>query len=129
MHGPGDEDIQRYFIDTAFPTSQQVNAVIAALRDNPKTRNELQREVNARLSVLEKILTHLEVEKIIEKRNSAYVLLRPDAEPDYERWAAVTQLATLNFATCRPTPRTRLSDALHRRRTGRSRCAGTLRAL
>ncbi len=91
MHGPGDEDIQRYFIDTAFPTSQQVNTVIAALRDNPKTRNELQREVNARLSVLEKILTHLEVEKIIEKRDSAYVLLRPDAEPDYERWAAVTQ--------------------------------------
>ena len=67
MHGPGDEDIQRYFIDTAFPTPRQVSEVIDALREKPKSRFDLQRDVNARLSVLEKILTHLEVEEIIEK--------------------------------------------------------------
>ncbi len=91
MHGPGDEEIQRYFIDTAFPTPKQVGEVIDALRDGPKNRGDLQRDVNARLSVLEKILTHLEVDKIIEKRDSAYVLLRPDATLDYARWQAVTQ--------------------------------------
>ena len=91
MHGPGDEDIQRYFIDTAFPTPKQVSEVIDALRGGPKSRNDLQRDVNARLSVLEKILTHLEVEQIIEKRDSAYVLLKPDSSLDYARWQAVTQ--------------------------------------
>jgi len=91
MHGHGDEDIQRYFIDTAFPTPKQVRAVIDALRQAPKTRPDLQRDVNARLSVLEKILTHLEVERIIEKRGSAYALLKSDSEPDYVRWGSVTQ--------------------------------------
>lgn len=92
MHGPGDEDIQRYFIDTAFPLPEQVSAVIAALRAQPKSRAELQRDVNARLSVLEKILTHLEVEGIIEKQDSAYVLRRSNTEPDYARWQTVTQM-------------------------------------
>lgn len=93
MHGPGDEDIQRYFINTAFPTPNQVNEVIDALNHNKAaSRNDLQRSVNARLSVLEKILTHLEVEEIIEKRDSNYVLLQPDATPDYARWSAVTQM-------------------------------------
>ena len=91
MHGPGDEEIQRYFIDTAFPTPRQVSEVIDALRDQPKSRMDLQRDVNARLSVLEKILTHLEVEGIIEKSDSAYVLLKPNASLDYARWQAVTQ--------------------------------------
>ena len=101
MHGPGDEDIQRYFIDTAFPTPRQVGEVIAALRNKPKSRNDLQRDVNARMSVLEKILTHLEVEGIIEKQESAYILLKPDASPDYARWDSVTQMRYAELAHMR----------------------------
>src|SRR5258708_6482515 len=38
MHGPGDEDIQRYFIDSAFPTPHQVKGVIQTLaQDGPQT--------------------------------------------------------------------------------------------
>lgn len=91
MHGTGDEAIQRYFIDTAFPTPKQISEVIDALRSQPKSRHDLQRDVNARLSVLEKILTHLEVEQIIGKRGSVYVLLKDDTQPDYARWASVTR--------------------------------------
>ncbi len=91
MHGPGDEDIQQYFIETAFPTPKQVNEVINALRQKPQSRHALQQEVNARVSVLEKIVTHLEVEGIIEKHNRDYVLVKPNAQPDYLRWNAVTQ--------------------------------------
>jgi len=92
MHGPGDLDIQRYFIESAFPTPAQITAVIGALRSAPKTRNDLQRDVNVRLSALEKIVTHLEVEGIIEKRASAYALVKTNTQPDYARWAAVTQI-------------------------------------
>ncbi|MEO8391764.1 MAG: RecQ family ATP-dependent DNA helicase [Chloroflexota bacterium] len=98
MHGPGDEDIQRYFIDTAFPTPNQVSEVIEALRDKPKSRFDLQRDVNARLSVLEKILTHLEVEGIIEKQESAYRVVKANASPDYARWNSVTQMRYAELA-------------------------------
>jgi ATP-dependent DNA helicase RecQ len=82
MHGPGDDDIQQYFIDTAFPTPRQVSDVITALRQQGDlTRAELQRYVNVRLSTLENILTHLEVEGIVSREGT----------PDYSRWDAVTR--------------------------------------
>ncbi len=91
MHGPGDEDIQHYFIDTAFPGAAQVQDVIDALQqDGSLKRNELQRRVNVRVSVLEKILTHLEVEGIINRDERAYRLLKTRTRPDYARWDAVT---------------------------------------
>lgn len=92
MHGPGDEDIQNYFIDTAFPKSQQVEEVIAALQQvKSASRQQLQQRVNVRYSVLEKILTHLEVEDIVEKVDSSFHLINPKATPDFARWEAVTR--------------------------------------
>jgi ATP-dependent DNA helicase RecQ len=92
MQGPGDEDIQRYFIDTAFPKPQQVEETVSVLaRNGPMSRSQLDKAVNARHSTIEKILTHLEVEKIIEKRDSDYYLLNQRASPDYDRWTLVTQ--------------------------------------
>jgi ATP-dependent DNA helicase RecQ len=90
MHGRGDEDIQRYFIDTAFPKPEHVQGVIDALARQPQSRIALQQRVNVRVSTLEKILTHLEVEAIVEKRDGDYALLRA-ATPDYARWEAVTR--------------------------------------
>lgn len=91
MHGPGDEDIQRYFIESAFPTPEQVSGVIETLRQHgAQSRVDLQRVVNVRQSALEKILTHLEIENIIEKRDSEYHLLTATT-PDYARWTEVTQ--------------------------------------
>jgi ATP-dependent DNA helicase RecQ len=98
MHGPGDEDIQRYFIDSAFPTPEQVNGVLRALGEEPRSRTDLQREVNARPSVLEKILTHLEVEGIIEKRGSSYALVKANVQPDFTRWEAVTRMRYAELA-------------------------------
>jgi ATP-dependent DNA helicase RecQ len=92
MHGPGDEDIQRYFIESAFPTTQQVSQVLQILsEDGPLSRVALQRRVNVRQSALEKILTHLEVEHIVEKDDDGYGLIQRDQTPDYARWATVTQ--------------------------------------
>lgn len=92
MHGPGDDDIQRHFIDTAFPRPEQIEATIQALdKHGPAKRNQLQRWVNASFSTLEKILTHLEVEGITEWTDEGYQLLNKDARPDYGRWAQVTR--------------------------------------
>ena len=98
MYGPGDEDIQRYFIDTAFPTPAQMQDVIRILAKAPCSRSDLQQQVNVRISTLDKVLTHLEVENIVEKRDRLYVLLKAHTTPDYERWAAVTQTRNAELA-------------------------------
>lgn len=93
MYGKEDEDIQRYFIESAFPTPQQVRDVTSALAEHGDlTRPQIQKYVNVRFGVLEKILTHLEVEEIINRAEDAYHLLRPDAHPDYARWETVTEI-------------------------------------
>lgn len=92
MHGPGDEDIQRHFIETAFPKAADIDTAVQALAERGALKQtELQRFVNVNKSALEKILIHLEVEKIIEKRGREYHLLNAQARPDYERWAQVTR--------------------------------------
>lgn len=92
MHGPGDEDIQQHFIDTAFPQPKQIESAIQALQQNGALKQtELQRWVNANKSTLEKILTHLEVERIIERTDDGYQLRDANMRPDYERWGLVTQ--------------------------------------
>ena len=93
MHGPGDEDIQQHFIDTAFPQPKQIENTIQTLeKQGTLKQTELQRSVNANKSTLEKILTHLEVEHIIDRTGEGYRLLNANARPDYERWNMVTQL-------------------------------------
>jgi ATP-dependent DNA helicase RecQ len=92
MSGYEDEDIQEFFIKTAFPKEQQVMQVVDSLRTNGAlTRNELQQQVNVKYTALEKILVHLEVENIIEKQQRAYSLTHSNSQPDFERWTQVTQ--------------------------------------
>ncbi len=92
MHGPGDEDIQQHFIDTAFPKPKQIESAIHALQERGALKQtELQRYVNANKSTLDKILTHLEVERIIQNTDEGYRLKNADARPDYDRWAQVTE--------------------------------------
>lgn len=92
MHGPEDEEIQEYFINTAFPSPKQVMQVIEMLRYHGAMKQaELERYVNAKRSVLEKILVHLEVEGIVTKENREYHLLDEQINPDFERWAQVTR--------------------------------------
>ncbi|MBA3875096.1 MAG: RecQ family ATP-dependent DNA helicase, partial [Anaerolineae bacterium] len=92
MHGVGDEEIQQYFIDTAFPQPKQIESAIHALEERgPLKQTELQRYVNANKSTLDKILTHLEVERIIDRTDDGYRLRDATARPDYERWAQVTE--------------------------------------
>lgn len=92
MHGPGDEDIQQHFIDTAFPKPKQIESAIHALQERGALKQtELQRYVNANKSTLDKILTHLEVERIIQNTDEGYLLKNASARPDYKRWAMVTK--------------------------------------
>jgi len=92
MHGPEDEEIQNYFIDTAFPKPQHVVGTIQALqRTGELSRNELQKQINVKPPVLEKILLHLEIEQLTQRCDSRYRLTGISNVPDFARWDRVTQ--------------------------------------
>ncbi len=92
MHGPEDLDIQHHFIETAFPDPEHVRAVLDALANNDGlSRADLQRYVNVRRSGLDKILVHLELGQIVQKEKSKFRLVGEQREPDYQRWAQVSQ--------------------------------------
>lgn len=92
MHGPEDLDIQHHFIETAFPDPEHVRAVLEALAaNNGLSRADLQRYVNVRRSGLDKILVHLELAHIVQRDRTKYRLVNGQREPDYQRWAQVTQ--------------------------------------
>ncbi|MCU0495778.1 MAG: RecQ family ATP-dependent DNA helicase [Anaerolineae bacterium] len=99
MHGEGDQQIQEYFIKSAFPKPAQVEQVLAVLTQlKSANQSQLRRAVNIRHGNLEKILTHLEVEGIVVRNDSHYELINANRQPDYERWEQVTEkrIAELN---------------------------------
>ena len=71
----GDEDnsINRYFIANAFPTENEMNAVIKCITDNPGIRrNEIMEELNVSQTWSDKVLKYLLVNGDIYKKNFQY---------------------------------------------------------
>lgn len=92
LHGSEDRKIQEYFFKTAFPTRDQVNAVLSTIGGAPSgiAFNALLSKVNTTYSMLKKALLHLELEGIIEEGKRGFTLSDQGAQPDYERWERLT---------------------------------------
>ena len=73
MSGKEDEDINNYFIDTAFPTRYEAEKVISSIesRDGSK-KSEIVNDVNARIGRIEKALSFLESEGFVRKDKLYY---------------------------------------------------------
>ncbi len=94
LAGHEDDDIQDWFIKTAFPPRHQAEQVVALLaRDGASyTLREIEGHVNVRHSRLEAMLKILEVEGAVEREGSGWRrTLRPWAY-EAERVARVTAL-------------------------------------
>lgn len=90
MHGSDDEEIQQYFIDTAFPRQQDVEKVLRVLETHEEvTIATLQHDVNLKASALDKVLLHLELDGIVARDRRTYQLLKRGL-PDFDRWANVS---------------------------------------
>lgn len=91
MHGDGDRDIQRYFIERAFPSQVSVEAIIHLLHTHgDMTRGELQEAVNISRGSLDRALEHLEIAKIVGRTDGQVHLLRKTTV-SFETWAKVTE--------------------------------------
>jgi ATP-dependent DNA helicase RecQ len=92
MRGHEDEDIQDYFIRTAFPTRQQAEEVIGILRDAgaPVSVGEILSQVNVRKGRLEAMLKVLEVDGAVARDRGKWWRTPEEWSYDQERVSSVT---------------------------------------
>ena len=73
MTGSEDDDINEYFIRTAFPTEAETAAIMERISNsNGVSKRELQAAVNARNARVDKALYFMENEGFIRKENARY---------------------------------------------------------
>ena len=96
MNGDEDDEIADYFIRTAFPSREDVDQLLAVLRDAkcPLTVRKLQKLVNLSWGKVEKTLKFLELESPapVQKIESGYVLNPVRWEMPVERIRRITNL-------------------------------------
>lgn len=92
LSGREDDEIQDYFIRTAFPPTAHMDSVLSALASAGELRmSDLERRLNLRYSEIEKALKLLVIDGAVAKEKGRYFrTLQPWAADD-ERMAAVTE--------------------------------------
>ena len=92
LSGREDDEIQDYFIRTAFPPAQVLKDVVRELeKSNGMTVEELSGELNYPYTTLEKALKLLEVDGAVEREGSKFLRTANRWKPDGARAERVTQ--------------------------------------
>lgn len=95
MIGNEDENIQNYFIDTAFPSEGEFKKILSYIfesGENGVRISDILSQNNIRKSRIEKILTFLINDGYITKENSKYYPTIKEYIYDYEKYDAITKL-------------------------------------
>lgn len=94
LNGVEDDDIQEYFIKTAFPTEEEMQDVVNAIENSEEglKQNQILGKINIRSGRLEKCLKYLEAMEIIGKddKNRYYRTLN-EWNPDLSRSNQITK--------------------------------------
>jgi ATP-dependent DNA helicase RecQ len=103
LPGVEDEAIWRYFASLAFPSEEQVAAVLAALgcSDRPLSTQALEARVDLRRSRLELMLKVLDVDGAVSRVKGGWVATGNPWAYDSERYARVAQARSAEAATMR----------------------------
>lgn len=92
LSGREDDEIQEYFIRSAFPPAEVMQTVLRAIEQTSSvTVNGLMSQMNYRRGVIEKALKLLEVDGAVARDGRAYVRTTNPWEPDVMRSDQVTQ--------------------------------------
>ena len=92
MCGQEDEEILNYFINTAFPTEEETNAVMNYIADNDGVKqSQLEAALNIKHTRLTKAVTFLLHDGFIRKENALYYATPKPYFYDYAHYNAVTQ--------------------------------------
>lgn len=93
LNGSEDEEIQDYFISTAFPDPAHLTEILDALAaSDGLTKRQLAARVNVAWGRLDNALKMLEIEGAITREESIYSRTARTWVPDIDRWNHVTAL-------------------------------------
>ncbi|MDX6386071.1 MAG: ATP-dependent helicase RecQ [Blastocatellia bacterium] len=92
LSGREDDEIQEYFIRSAFPPTEVMSRVLSAVEQNSAvTLNELMSQMNYRRGMIDKALKLLEVDGAIVREGASYIRSANAWLPDFLRSEQVTQ--------------------------------------
>lgn len=95
LSGSEDNEIQEYFINSAFPREEEMVEVLEVISDSESglSINEIMNRVNMKQGkVKDKILKFLMLQNAVEKHKSKYTRTINHWEPDREKSEKITQL-------------------------------------
>ena len=95
MTGNEDEEIQNYFIETAFPKKEEYDEILNFIfenTDNGVNSSTIMANVNIRKSRVEKVLMFLENDGYITKNKGKYYSTIKEFVYDYEKYNEITQI-------------------------------------
>lgn len=94
LSGEEDDDIEKYFIDSAFPTDEEMYKVIRAIEDSQYglKESEILREVNMTVGRIRKCLKILQIDNAISKEKSVYTRTLNPWKPNTEKSRHITKL-------------------------------------
>jgi len=94
LYGSQDDDIIEYFINTAFPTHEEMNGVINILEQSYSglSINGILPSINMRHGRLEKCLKFLQIDEAIYKEGSKYYRSINHWKPDLEHSRKITEI-------------------------------------
>jgi ATP-dependent DNA helicase RecQ len=101
LSGSEDDDIQDYFIESAFPSPETMTSILDALAARGLSINELLTRVNVSRSMADRALKLLELDGAIETRfdkKVVYCRISHAWQPDIERTSRITGLRRAELA-------------------------------
>jgi ATP-dependent DNA helicase RecQ len=102
LTGREDDEIAEYFIESAFPSQEHQRLVIAALEGRSETTiPQLERLVNVRRSVIEKVLQLAEIDGAVGRDRGRWYRTPTLWSPDVERARRVSDLRYAELAQIR----------------------------
>lgn len=91
--GKEDDEINNYFIDSAFPTEGSMNEIIDLVSKHPGLKaSEFEKNINMKSSNIKKCMKYLLVNGDIYKESNAYYKTPKLWRPDLEKSAAITAI-------------------------------------
>lgn len=91
LYGDSDDVINRYFIDNAFPSEEEMQEIIDCVSKKPSDLWTLEKKVNIRHTSIEKVVKYLEVEGDIYFEKKNYHKSARPWKPDLEKSRRITE--------------------------------------
>lgn len=92
LYGNQDDEINKYFIDSAFPTERDMDKIIAVVENNPgQNKKFITNSTNMKFSRAEKCLKYLEVNGDIYLEGKRYYKTPKLWNPDLEKAKKITK--------------------------------------